>query len=310
MPFSRAVRTALLVKAGRRCCLCARYCASKIEVHHIIPEPQGANDEDNGVPLCFDCHAEVGAYNDAHPRGTKLTPAELRLHRDRLFRWIAQHGPLVADILAHETYLLRREALERDDPGPPLTRIDLGHEAKVARYLRYLRDAEERQRRGEFDAAIPRFEAAFTVAESDVDLRDYARAGNYHLRKLNLWMCYLESAAAAGDRRYLQAAFNLGIDENAIAGTYQRERIAGGLQCRDYLYLLLQERLFLFDAEMRRRAPLHARLERIAQLMDLVEDPHCPGRQDDLVARMRLLEEELKTKVPQTLRGQRFVRLP
>lgn len=309
MPFTREVRTALLVKAGRRCCLCWRYCASKIEVHHIIPEPEGSCDEDNGISLCFDCHAEVPAYNDNHPRGTKFTPAELRSHRDRMFKWIEQHGPLVSDLLAHQTYRLSSEALIRDDPALSVTPVDLRHEARVARYLRYIRGAEDLQRRGEFAQAILGFEAAFAIAESDVELDPYCQAGNYFLRKLNLWACYLERAVGEGIRECLKAAFNLGIDENTIEGTHRRERIAGGLQCGNYFYLLLQEVLFLFDDEMRDRRPPEARLERISQLMDLIEDPHCPGRQDEFLARMRLLEGELTAKVPKILPGRQFVRL-
>ena len=30
-----------------------------------------ADDIDNAIPLCFDCHGAVQHYNDEHPRGTK-----------------------------------------------------------------------------------------------------------------------------------------------------------------------------------------------------------------------------------------------
>lgn len=33
--------------------------------------------------MCFDCHAEVGHYNDKHPRGNKFSANELQGHRDQ-----------------------------------------------------------------------------------------------------------------------------------------------------------------------------------------------------------------------------------
>jgi hypothetical protein len=54
-----------------------------MECHHIIPQAKGGEDSfENCIPLCFDCHAEVGHYSDDHPKGTKFTPDELRGHRD------------------------------------------------------------------------------------------------------------------------------------------------------------------------------------------------------------------------------------
>src|SRR5262249_39634655 len=41
---------------------------------------------ENAIPLCFDCHAEVHAYNDRHPKGRKFSPEELRGHKDQ---WLA-----------------------------------------------------------------------------------------------------------------------------------------------------------------------------------------------------------------------------
>jgi hypothetical protein len=68
-----------------------------MEIHHIDPKAQkGPDTFDNGIPLCFDCHADMGAYNDAHPRGRKYRPAELRKHRDRVFR-LVEEGSLTID---------------------------------------------------------------------------------------------------------------------------------------------------------------------------------------------------------------------
>jgi HNH endonuclease len=80
--FNRDEVAALLVKCHRRCCICHRYCGTKIETDHIVPAAE-SNDHsiENAIPVCFDCHAEIHAYNPKHPRGRKFTPEELRLHK-------------------------------------------------------------------------------------------------------------------------------------------------------------------------------------------------------------------------------------
>ena len=40
---------------------------------------------DNCIPLCFNCHADVGHYNPNHPKGTKYSESELRMHRERWY---------------------------------------------------------------------------------------------------------------------------------------------------------------------------------------------------------------------------------
>jgi hypothetical protein len=67
--------------------LCHKFCSVRIECHHIVQPKDGGQDTfENCIPLCFDCHAEVGHYNEAHPKGTKFTAKELREHRDRWFK--------------------------------------------------------------------------------------------------------------------------------------------------------------------------------------------------------------------------------
>lgn len=41
---------------------------------------------DNCIPLCFDCHADVGNYNSKHPKGNKYSSNELKLHRDKWYK--------------------------------------------------------------------------------------------------------------------------------------------------------------------------------------------------------------------------------
>ena len=76
----------LLVRSGRCCCLCRQFKGTKIEVHHIVrPEDGGTDDADNGIPLCFDCHADVMTYNAKHPRGRRYTASEVKRHREEWF---------------------------------------------------------------------------------------------------------------------------------------------------------------------------------------------------------------------------------
>lgn len=84
MSFPPDVRVESLVRAARHCCVCHRYKGLKIEVHHIVQEADGGpNTLDNAIVLCADCHTDAGHYNPEHPRGTKFSPTELRLARDR-----------------------------------------------------------------------------------------------------------------------------------------------------------------------------------------------------------------------------------
>jgi len=89
MPFDSDTKSRMFTRCGRLCCLCLRQCGTNIEAAHIIDEATGgSNEEDNGIPLCFDCHQEVGAYNDKHPRGNKFGPKELRGRRDRVYQLV------------------------------------------------------------------------------------------------------------------------------------------------------------------------------------------------------------------------------
>ena len=87
MGFNRDEVAALLVKCHRRCCICHRFCGTKIETDHIVPAAETHDDSiENAIPVCFDCHAEIHAYNPKHPRGRKFTPEELRMHKEQWLR--------------------------------------------------------------------------------------------------------------------------------------------------------------------------------------------------------------------------------
>jgi len=93
MGFKRTEANKLLVACHRRCCVCHRYCGIKIELHHIQPNEDGGDDSiENAIPLCFECHAEVQLYNDAHPRGRKFHPDELQDHKGQWLRIWGKRG--------------------------------------------------------------------------------------------------------------------------------------------------------------------------------------------------------------------------
>lgn len=102
MGFPDAVRTKVLVRCARICCLCFKQCGTKMEVHHIKQKAHGGDDtESNALPVCFDCHAEVGGYNADHPKGTKYKPVELVSRRDSLYQ-LVESGALTVQMLVKQ----------------------------------------------------------------------------------------------------------------------------------------------------------------------------------------------------------------
>jgi len=72
-----------LLWSNRHCCLCGKQCGPDIEIAHI-----GKNTNtniNNAIPLCYSCHAAIGRYNDAHPRGSKYSVKELKIRRDQIY---------------------------------------------------------------------------------------------------------------------------------------------------------------------------------------------------------------------------------
>lgn len=72
---------------------------------------------ENAIPLCFDCHAEVGAYNTSHPKDVKFSKTELKRHRDNWYKCVKQ-GNIISDTIP-PMKLLREEGFEET----PLVRI-------------------------------------------------------------------------------------------------------------------------------------------------------------------------------------------
>jgi hypothetical protein len=128
--WSLDVKQAALVACGRRCCICHAFCGTNIECHHIVPESEGGESTlDNCIPLCFDCHANVGHYNPRHPKGTKYSVGELRKHRDTWFSATSefrlgadvagQRDPLPSEIYEGQLIELVGFVWREAFPGPP-----------------------------------------------------------------------------------------------------------------------------------------------------------------------------------------------
>ena len=91
MGFRPSVADKALVACGRHCCICHKFSSFKIELHHIVQKADSGEDSfENCIPLCFDCHADVKAYDPKHPKGRKYTESELKAHRDEWYQKVKQ----------------------------------------------------------------------------------------------------------------------------------------------------------------------------------------------------------------------------
>ena len=86
MGFSDKIQAEALAARERRCCICHKFCGTKMELHHIKQKADGGEDTfDNCIPLCFDCRADMGKADPRHPKGKHCSKRELRLHKDNWY---------------------------------------------------------------------------------------------------------------------------------------------------------------------------------------------------------------------------------
>lgn len=98
MSFPESVSSEALVLCGRCCCICHKFCGTKIELHHIKQKAHGGDDTlDNCIPLCFDCHADMGNANPTHPKGKRYSEKELKLHRDGWYKKVSMSSANTAE---------------------------------------------------------------------------------------------------------------------------------------------------------------------------------------------------------------------
>ena len=112
MPFSQAVKAKAVEAAAAHCCVCQRFDAGHVEVHHIIPQANGGSDDfENAIALCFDCHTWAGHYNSRHPKGFRYSPEFLRSARNGWYARVAA-GPIAVatdNVAVHVRYLISRD---------------------------------------------------------------------------------------------------------------------------------------------------------------------------------------------------------
>ena len=95
MAFPQSVSDKALAASGRYCCICHKFCGTKIELHHIKQVAYGGEDTfDNCIPLCFDCHADMGKADPTHNRGKRYTESELKIHRDNWYKTVSEKRTL------------------------------------------------------------------------------------------------------------------------------------------------------------------------------------------------------------------------
>src|SRR5215470_9735207 len=83
----------MMIRCGRRCCICRRFRPTKLQVHHIVERNEGgSDDEDNLIVTCFSCHSDV---HTKVPFARRFSVAELKGHRDAVIKLI-EDGTLVA----------------------------------------------------------------------------------------------------------------------------------------------------------------------------------------------------------------------
>ena len=90
MSFPKSVEVAALAACQRCCCICHKFCGLKMELHHIKQKADGGEDTfENCIPLCFDCHADMGKADPRHPKGKHYTAEELIQHRDNWYEKVS-----------------------------------------------------------------------------------------------------------------------------------------------------------------------------------------------------------------------------
>lgn len=100
--FTREIAERVLIRCRRHCCVCGKFCGTRVELHHI--EGHDDNSENNAIPVCFDCHAEIMHYNAAHPRGRKYQASELRKLREATFKKHSEEREIPQTLHAQSDY--------------------------------------------------------------------------------------------------------------------------------------------------------------------------------------------------------------
>jgi hypothetical protein len=87
MEIPQEVADKMMVRCGRRCCICRRFRPTKLQVHHLVERSKGgSNEEDNLIVICLSCHSDV---HSTVPFTRRFTVDEQKGHRDALIKQVA-----------------------------------------------------------------------------------------------------------------------------------------------------------------------------------------------------------------------------
>jgi hypothetical protein len=110
----------MLVKCGRRCCICRRRRAAHLQVHHIIEQSEGGtHDEDNLIVTCQSCHTDI---HSIIPFMRRFTVEELKGHRNAVVEMVKEGKFPANDTDDMDTILalIARTLPANNQPAPEL----------------------------------------------------------------------------------------------------------------------------------------------------------------------------------------------
>ena len=87
--FPEEVKLKALLWSNRHCCLCNKPYGLDIEIAHI--DSTKGNSFENAIPVCYEHHAQIGRYNEEHPRGSKFRTSELTKRREQVYDEHTRH---------------------------------------------------------------------------------------------------------------------------------------------------------------------------------------------------------------------------
>jgi hypothetical protein len=120
--FDEEDKVKVLLWCARHCCLCGKACGVGIEVAHL---DKGSKDIDEAIPLCFDCHAQIGHYDRSHPRGRMFSHRELKARRDQVYEEYTSH------LVPRLRYGLSQQGRELPDVGFNIEHLGGPHPAQA-----------------------------------------------------------------------------------------------------------------------------------------------------------------------------------
>lgn len=207
MPFPRAIADEALVRCARRCCICRKFCGTRMQTHHIIQEADGGSDAlDNCIPLCLDCHGEVVSYNPKHPIGRKFTAEELKLHRDVWFDFVKAHPERIN--AASDRFFVQTESRE-----PNFVQASSYGAGISAAAVELLIEGSK-----EPEGKIWRFKLAAGVTRIFTNKREFVEMGNPRSRAL--WESALDELVRANLIKYGEQFLPLTASGYAVADQF------------------------------------------------------------------------------------------